>query len=70
MCTTNYHRETEQGQFHTGESMSPWDDEGAGTKREESNEASRLLAGVMRDMQTLSAIAGTEMAFKDYRSLA
>lgn len=33
-------------------------------------EASKTLARVMRDIQTLSAVAETEVAFKDYRSLA
>lgn len=32
--------------------------------------AGGLLAEVMQDIQTLSAMAETEVAFKDYRSLA
>lgn len=41
-----------------------------GTKGNQKSGAGGLLAEVMQDIQTLSAMAETEVAFKDYRSLA
>lgn len=52
--------------------VSPWAP--AMTRRNEKgnqkNGAGGSLAEVMQDIQTLSAMAETEVAFKDYRSLA
>lgn len=62
MYTSNYHRGTEQEQFPTGESV-----KGSGDKK---SGGGGLRSGVIRDIQTLSAVAETEVAFKDYRSLA
>lgn len=41
-----------------------------GTKGNQKSEAGGLPTKVMQDIQTLSAMAETEVAFKDYRSLA
>lgn len=70
MCTTNYHRKTEQGQFRTGESVPSQEGEEEEGGGNEKSGAGGLLSGVMRDIQTLSTVAETEVAFKDYRSLA
>lgn len=51
--------------------VSPWDRRWReGTKGNQKSGAGGLLAEVMQDIQTLSAMAETEMAFKDYWSLA
>jgi hypothetical protein len=51
--------------------VSPWAQRWReGTKGSQKSGAGGLLAEVMQDIQTLSAMAETEVAFKDYRSLA
>lgn len=53
--------------FHTDESRDEAEEQRGWMER---SEASRLFTGVMQDIHTLSAVAETEVAFKDYQSLA